>query len=106
MPPPPKDDILKALKECYDPEIPVNIVDLGLIYRLDVAPDGKVNLEMTLTAVGCPVSGWMQETVTDKIRSVPGVTEATVNIVFEPPWSPAKLTPEGKDVLQAMGFPV
>jgi metal-sulfur cluster biosynthetic enzyme len=103
---PTKDEILKALKECYDPEIPVNIVDLGLIYKLDVATDGKVDLEMTLTAVGCPVSGWMQEQVTEKVRSVPGVTEAKVAIVFEPPWSTAKLTPDGKDVLQAMGFPV
>lgn len=106
MPPPAKEDVLKALKECYDPEIPVNIVDLGLIYRLDIDPKGKVDVEMTLTAVGCPVSGWMQETVADKIRSLPGVTEASVAIVFEPPWSPTKLTPEGKDLLQAMGFPV
>lgn len=106
MAPPTKDDILKALKECYDPEIPVNIVDLGLIYHMEIAPDGKVDLQMTLTAVGCPVSGWMQEQVTDKIKSVPGVTDARVAIVFEPPWSPAKLTPDGKDVLQAMGFPV
>lgn len=106
MAPPTKDDILKALKECYDPEIPVNIVDLGLIYRLDIDPEGKVDLEMTLTAVGCPVSGWMQEQVTEKVRSVPGVTEAKVAIVFEPPWSPAKLTADGRDVLQAMGFPV
>jgi metal-sulfur cluster biosynthetic enzyme len=106
MPPPSKEDVLKALKECYDPEIPVNIVDLGLIYKLDIKPDGKVDLEMTLTAVGCPVAGWMQEQVADKIRSLPGVTEATVLIVFEPPWSTAKLTSEGKDVLMAMGFPV
>ena len=106
MPPPTKDDVLKALKECYDPEIPVNIVDLGLIYNLDIQPSGKINLEMTLTAVGCPVSGWMQEQVADKIRSLPGVTEANVAIVFDPPWSPAKLTSEGKDLLQAMGFPV
>lgn len=103
---PNKDEILKVLKECYDPEIPVNIVDLGLIYKLDVATDGKVDLEMTLTAVGCPVAGWMQEQVSEKIRGVPGVSDVSVAIVFEPPWSPAKLTPDGKDVLQAMGFPV
>lgn len=106
MAPPSKDEILKALKECYDPEIPVNIVDLGLIYRLDISENGKVDVDMTLTAVGCPVSGWMQETVAEKIRSQPGVTEANVAIVFEPPWSPQKLTPEGKDLLTAMGFPV
>ena len=106
MAPPQKEDILKALKECYDPEIPVNIVDLGLIYRLDISETGKVDVDMTLTAVGCPVAGWMQETVAEKIRSQPGVTEANVAIVFEPPWSPQKLTPEGKDLLTAMGFPV
>lgn len=106
VPPPLKEELLKALKECYDPEIPVNIVDLGLIYKLDIGADGKVDLEMTLTAVGCPVAGWMQEQVAEKLRAVPGVTGASVAIVFEPPWSPAKLTPDGKDVLVAMGFPV
>lgn len=103
---PNKDQILTALRECYDPEIPVNIVDLGLIYLLDVAADGRVTCNMTLTAVGCPVSGWMQEQVTAKIASVPGVKEANVNIVFEPPWDPTKLTPEGREQLLAMGFPV
>jgi len=104
--PPSKDHILTVLRECYDPEIPVNIVDLGLIYLLDVAPDGRVTCNMTLTAVGCPVSGWMQEQVQSKIQSLPGVKEANVNIVFEPPWDPTKLTPEGREQLLAMGFPV
>jgi metal-sulfur cluster biosynthetic enzyme len=89
--PPSKDDVLKALKECYDPEI---------------NEKGRVDLNMTLTAVGCPVADWMRETVAEKIRSLPGVTEAYVNIVFDPPWSPQKLSPEGKDLLTAMGFPV
>jgi metal-sulfur cluster biosynthetic enzyme len=103
---PTKDQIINVLRECYDPEIPVNIVDLGLIYLLDIAPDGRVTCNMTLTAVGCPVSGWMQEQVQSKIQSVPGVKEASVNIVFEPPWDPTKLTPEGREQLLAMGFPV
>lgn len=103
---PTKDQLLTVLRECYDPEIPVNIVDLGLIYLLDVAPDGRVTCNMTLTAVGCPVSGWMQEQVQSKIQGVPGVKEANVNIVFEPPWDPTKLTPEGREQLLAMGFPV
>lgn len=97
---------MAVLHECYDPEIPVNIVDLGLIYLLDIAPEGRVTLNMTLTAVGCPVAGWMQETVRQRILSVPGVTEANVNIVFEPPWDTKKLTAEGRDQLMAMGFPV
>lgn len=94
------------LRECYDPEIPVNIVDLGLIYLLDIAPTGRVTVNMTLTAVGCPVSGWMQQQVEDKVKGIPGVTEAAVNVVFEPPWDPTKLTPEGREQLLAMGFPV
>ncbi|MBI2078906.1 MAG: DUF59 domain-containing protein, partial [Euryarchaeota archaeon] len=85
MPPPSKDEVLKALRECYDPEIPVNIVDLGLIYKLDISPEGRVFVEMTLTAVGCPVSAWMQEQVTDRVRSLPGVTDAQVVITFDPP---------------------
>lgn len=103
---PTKDELLTALHECYDPEIPVNIVDLGLIYLLDVSPEGRVTLNMTLTAVGCPVAGWMQEQVRAKLLAVPGVTDAAVNVVFDPPWSPAKLTPEGREQLLAMGFPV
>lgn len=106
MVPPTKEQILAALRECYDPEIPVNIVDLGLIYLLDITPEGRVTCNMTLTAVGCPVSAWMQQTVQDKIKAVPGVSDATVNIIFEPPWDTQKLTPEGKEQLLAMGFPV
>lgn len=106
MAPPTKEQLLQALKDCYDPEIPVNIVDLGLIYLLDIAPEGRVTINMTLTAVGCPVAGWMQEQVRDKCLNVPGVTDAAVNIVFEPPWSPTKLTPDGREQLLAMGFPV
>lgn len=106
MAPPTKEQILTALHECFDPEIPVNIVDLGLIYLLDVTPEGRVTVNMTLTAVGCPVAGWMQETVREKILGLPGVTDATVNVIFEPPWSPAMVTPEGKEQLQTMGFPV
>ena len=106
MTPPTQEIILTKLRACYDPEIPVNIVDLGLIYLLDIAPEGRVTVNMTLTAVGCPVAGWMQEQVRDKIASIPGVTEASVNIIFEPPWDTTKLTVEGREQLLAMGFPV
>lgn len=104
--PPTKDQILDVLHQCYDPEIPVNIVDLGLIYLLDVAPEGRVTINMTLTAVGCPVAGWMQEQVRDKVLGLPGVKDCAVNVVFEPPWDLSKLTPEGREQLLAMGFPV
>jgi metal-sulfur cluster biosynthetic enzyme len=106
MPSPTKENLLEILKECYDPEIPVNIVDLGLIRDIQISPEGQVNLNMTLTAVGCPVTDWMRMTVRDKILSAEGVTDANVEIGFDPPWTPAELTPEGKDMLQAMGFPV
>lgn len=104
--PPVKDEILARLRECYDPEIPVNIVDLGLIYLLEISPEGRVTINMTLTAVGCPVAGWMQEQVRDRVASMDGVSSADVNVVFEPPWDTSKVTPEGREQLLAMGFPV
>ena len=89
------EDIMKALKECYDPEIPVNVWDLGLIY--DVAVDGdKVHVKMTLTAPGCPMHSFISREVKEKIQSVSGVKEATVEVVWDPPWSPDKMSPEAK----------
>lgn len=103
---PSEEKLREALKECYDPEIPVNIVDLGLIRDIQIDDDGSVFVNMTLTAVGCPVTDWMQMTVKEKVEAVEGVSEARVEIGFEPPWDPSQLTPEGKDMLEAMGFPV
>jgi len=89
------EDIMKALKECYDPEIPVNVWDLGLIY--DVAVDGdKVHVKMTLTAPGCPMHSFISREVKEKLQSVSGVKEATVEVVWDPPWSPDKMSPEAK----------
>lgn len=92
------EDIMKALKECYDPEIPVNVWDLGLIY--DVAVDGdKVHVKMTLTAPGCPMHSFISREVKEKIQSVSGVKEATVEVVWDPPWSPDKMSQEAKTQL-------
>ena len=89
------EEIVKALKECYDPEIPVNVWDLGLIY--DVSVDGdKVHVKMTLTAPGCPMHTFISQEVKEKLQSVSGVKEATVEVVWDPPWSPDKMSPQAK----------
>jgi len=89
------EDIVKALKECYDPEIPVNVWDLGLIY--DVNVDGeKVHVKMTLTAPGCPMHAFISREVKEKLQSISGVKEATVEVVWDPPWSPDKMNPQAR----------
>jgi FeS assembly SUF system protein len=89
------EDIVKALKECYDPEIPVNVWDLGLIYDVNVDGD-KVHVKMTLTAPGCPMHSFISKEVREKIQSVSGVKEASVEVVWDPPWSPDKMSPEAR----------
>lgn len=80
--------VVAALKEIYDPEIPVNIYDLGLIYKIDIDEKGVVEVEMTLTTPGCPVAQTFPGTVESAIREVEGVTAASVDLVWDPPWSP------------------
>jgi FeS assembly SUF system protein len=84
--------IVSALRTVYDPEIPLNIYDLGLVYRLKVAPSGAVRLTMTLTAPGCPVASELVRTVHSKILGVPGVTRARTELVWDPPWTRDRLT--------------
>lgn len=81
------DQVKQALRGVYDPEIPVNIYDLGLIYRLDVDAQGNVAIQMTLTAPGCPVAQTFPGTVECAVKSVPGVNNAKVELVWDPPWS-------------------
>jgi len=89
------EEIVKALKECYDPEIPVNVWDLGLIY--DVAVDEeKVHVKMTLTAPGCPMHTFISQEVKKKLQSINGVKEATVEVVWDPPWDPSKMAETAK----------
>lgn len=94
-----KEQVLEALKEVYDPEIPVNIVDLGLIYEVHIKEGGVVNIEMTLTAPGCPIGGYIASQVEERLIAMEGVKGANVEIVFDPPWSPEKMSDEAKAML-------
>src|SRR6266705_331359 len=82
------DDIVGALKSVYDPEIPADIYELGLIYRVDIDDDRNIEIDMTLTAPGCPVAGEMPGWVENAVSLVPGVGNVTVNMVFDPAWTP------------------
>jgi FeS assembly SUF system protein len=84
--------VIEALKTVYDPEIPVNIYELGLVYTLDIDGEGHVKVDMTLTAPGCPVAGTLPPEVEAKIRQVPGVTSAQVNLVWEPAWDRSRMS--------------
>ena len=88
--------VIEALRTVYDPEIPVNIYDLGLIYELDVTPAGEVNVKMTLTAPGCPVAQTFPAEVEGRVLAVPGVTSAAVELVWEPPWSQDNMSDAAK----------
>lgn len=90
------DDLIEALKSVYDPEIPVDIYELGLVYKVDVSDDRDVLVEMTLTAPGCPVAGEMPGWVKDAVEKVEGVRSGVVNLVFEPPWDPSRMSDEAK----------
>ena len=89
-------DVVAALKEIYDPEIPVNIYDLGLIYAVEVSDDADVVVTMTLTTPHCPVAESMPGEVELRAASVPGVRDAEVNLVWDPPWGPEKMTDEAR----------
>ena len=81
-----EEKIVAMLKTVFDPEIPVNVYDLGLIYKIDVADSGEATIDMTLTAPNCPAADFIMEDVRQKIESIDGVTSATINLVFEPEW--------------------
>src|SRR5918992_421258 len=89
-------DIVAALKTVYDPEIPADIYELGLIYKVDIDDSRHVSVDMTLTAPGCPVAGDMPMWVEDAVASVPGVSGAKANLTFDPPWSPDRMSDEAK----------
>ena len=90
------DDIVAALKTVYDPEIPADIYELGLIYKIDIEDDRSVGVEMTLTAPGCPVAGEMPVWVENAVSSVEGVSHVDVNLVFDPPWTPDRMSEEAQ----------
>ena len=90
------DKLVEQLKTVYDPEIPVDIYELGLIYKVDVSDEKDVVIDMTLTAPGCPVAGEMPGWVQDAVMEVPGVKSCSVNLVFDPPWDPSLMSDEAK----------
>jgi|SRR5271157_1553627 len=96
-------DVLSALKSCYDPEIPVNIVDLGLIYNVRFAPTADnqqdVTVDMTLTAQGCPEHVNISMQVKSRLEQLPGIRTATVNVVWTPPWTPERLSADARKQL-------
>jgi metal-sulfur cluster biosynthetic enzyme len=108
-----EDDVLSALRSCYDPEIPVNIVDLGLIYKVNFAqvaaesadqpkedqPKQDVTIDMTLTAQGCPEHVNISAQVKSRLEQLPGIRNASVNVVWNPPWTPERLSPDARKQL-------
>jgi len=92
-------DIIGALKTVYDPEIPVDVYELGLIYKVDIEDDRSINIDMTLTAPGCPVAGEMPGWVSDAVSAVAGVGPVNVDMVFDPPWTPDRMSDEAKVAL-------
>ena len=93
------DEIVAALKTVYDPEIPSDIYELGLIYRVEIADDRMVAIDMTLTAPGCPVAGEMPGWVENAVNTVPGVQGVTVSMVFDPPWDQSRMSDEARVAL-------
>ena len=93
------DDIVGALKTVYDPEIPADIYELGLIYKVDIEDDRMVNIDMTLTTPNCPSAAELPAQVEDAVQAVAGVRDAKVNIVWDPPWDPSRMSDEARTVL-------
>ena len=89
-------ELIKQLKTVFDPEIPVDIYELGLIYKVDVSDEKNVAIDMTLTAPGCPVAGEMPGWVQDAVKEIPGIGEVKVDLVFDPPWDPSRMSDEAK----------
>ena len=89
-------EVIEALRTCFDPEIPVNIYELGLIYEVKVEPSGAVGIRMTLTSPHCPAAQSLPPEVEAKAKTVPGVTDAKVEVVWDPPWDPSKMSEAAK----------
>ena len=98
-----KDQVRDSLKQCMDPEIPLSIVDLGLIYGIDVSENNDVNIKMTMTTKGCPLHETMVDDVKRYTRKVIGVNNVNVDIVWDPPWSMDRMSPEAKSMMKNMG---
>ncbi len=95
--------VRNSLKQCMDPEVPLNIVDMGLIYGIDVSPTNDVNIKMTMTTQGCPLHDTLIQDVTRYTKKVPGVNNVKVDIVWDPPWTMDKMSDDAKQILKDMG---
>jgi FeS assembly SUF system protein len=91
-----KDQVVAAMRKVYDPEMPVNIYELGLIYGVDVNPEGQVGIRMTLTAPNCPVAGTLPGDVERAVRAVPGVSDVKLELTFDPPWTKDRMSEAAK----------
>jgi FeS assembly SUF system protein len=91
-----QEKVVSALKTCYDPELPVNIYELGLIYKVEVTPENAVNIQMTLTTPACPVAGSLPGQVKEKVASIPGIGPVKVDLVWDPPWDMNRLSEAAK----------
>jgi len=98
-----EDAIRNSLKQCMDPEVPLNIVDMGLIYGIDVTPTNDVNIKMTMTTQGCPLHDTLIQDVTRYTKKVPGVNNVKIDIVWDPPWTMDKMSDDAKQILKDMG---
>jgi metal-sulfur cluster biosynthetic enzyme len=103
-----EEDVLRALRDCYDPELPVNIVDLGLIYKVTLSPDPnskrafprqRVEVEMTMTSPGCPSHVAIMEQVRNRLAGIPEISATVVNLVWEPAWTPHRISPQARNQL-------
>jgi len=94
-----RDDVIEALKDVYDPEIPVNVFDLGLVYRVDVTDENEVDIDMTLTAPGCGMGPYIAQQAEWRIAELDDVEDVQVNLVWDPPWSPELISDDGKKLL-------
>lgn len=98
-----EEQVIDALGVVTDPEIGIDVVNLGLVYGVDIA-DSKVKVRMTLTAMGCPATGLIEFQAKEAVATIPGVDDVEVEFTFDPPWTPDRMTEEGKDMIQAMGL--
>lgn len=99
-----REQIIATIRTVYDPELPVNVYDLGLIYGLAIGDDGVVSIKMTLTTPGCPVADMLVQQVVGKVKAVPGVSDARVDLVWDPPWSPDQMSESGKLEMGVLGL--
>jgi metal-sulfur cluster biosynthetic enzyme len=102
---PAPEGLLEALREVQDPEMPVNVVDLGLIYAVR-EEEGLASVDLTFTAMGCPASDFILEDVRERLLREPGISEVAINVVWDPPWTAARMTAAGRDALQMWGLAI